>query len=641
MIKYTPPILLTLIMLIHSQTTSALELETAQLTETDFFGDIPVVLTATRLKQSKKNSPTATTIIDRKMIEASGFTEIADLLRLAPGMLVNYESGHIAAAGYQFLFDRYRVRLQILVDGMSVYTPSFGDMPWTQLGITMDDIERIEVIRGPSAASYGPNAMTGVISIITRHAALDKGLRVKLNQGVNGLSEQYFTIGNSKGNLDYKLSLGRRKDNGFKDRYDSKELSIVNFRGDYQATNNDVLTFSISNNSGRYQEDNPLDTEMPQHYKYDKQSTQQTKWVHSYADGDNLTLNYYQQAYDDNNNYVRKSDSIYIDEGAKTSRKNLELTYSTFSDFSRLTLGALYRKDNTLSSQYLFNINKDIITRQLFANAEFQLSEANVLNLDLLHDDNDTGDKTLSPRIALNHHINKNHTVRMSYAESTRSPFSLEEYLDRRIYVAGLGDVPFWKTLSDLKPEKIKSLDIGYLALLNNNATEIDVRVFKNQLSDIITLDYTPYTGGFVQGSAFNQTGYEATVSHKFNKSKIILNYARSQIKVDKLVFNDAIDFETGTPQDSASLLLMHPFTGSINGSLGYYYTGRYQQLCCESQQQEPRRRVDVKLSKSFKLDGHNARLNFVLQNITNEQVSTILLNNYDRQGYIGFSVEL
>ena len=85
----------------------------------------------------------------------------------------------------------------------------------------------------------------------------------------------------------------------------------------------------------------------------------------------------------------------------------------------------------------------------------------------------------------------------------------------------------------------------------------------------------------------------------------------------------------------------MHPFTGSINGSLGYYYTGRYQQLCCELQQQAPRRRVDVKRSKAFKLEGHNARLNFILQNITNEQVSTILLNNYDRQGYISFSVEL
>ena len=211
MLKRSPLVTLIFLTQVLANTSSAQESADATLTQSDFFNDFPVVLTATRLKQSKKNSPTATTIIDREMIEASGFTDIVDLLRLAPGMLVNYDSGHIGNAGYQFLFDRYTVRFQVLVDGMSVYTPIFGEMPWTQLGITIDDIERIEVIRGPSSASYGPNAMTGVVSIITRHAALDKGLKFKVNQGVNGRSEQYATMGDSNGNFDYKLSLGAQR----------------------------------------------------------------------------------------------------------------------------------------------------------------------------------------------------------------------------------------------------------------------------------------------------------------------------------------------------------------------------------------------------------------------------------------------
>lgn len=92
--------------------------------------------------------PVSTSIIDRNMIEASGFTEIPDLMRLVPGMLVNYDSGHIPGVGFQFLFDRYTIRYQVLVDGRSVYTPLFGEMPWAQLGLSVDDIERIEVIRG-------------------------------------------------------------------------------------------------------------------------------------------------------------------------------------------------------------------------------------------------------------------------------------------------------------------------------------------------------------------------------------------------------------------------------------------------------------------------------------------------------------
>ncbi|MFK5915082.1 MAG: TonB-dependent receptor plug domain-containing protein [Woeseiaceae bacterium] len=646
MFKLPPMIAVILLITTSCQSVLAEELDASLLTENDFFNDIPVVLTATRLKQSKSNSPVATTIIDRKMIEASGFTEIVDLLRLAPGMLVNNASGHTGASGYQFLFDHYRVRQQVLVDGMSVYTPLFGQMPWTQLGLTVDNIERIEIIRGPSSASYGPNAMTGVISIITRHAALDKGLKFKVTQGAYGRSELFFTLGDTKGNFDYRLSLSARKDDGFKERYDNKDLSIVNFRGDYQATNKDVITFLVSNNSGIYQEDSPLDDHMPEHTKNVKYSTFQTKWTHSFLDGDDISLNYYHQDYNDNNTFLGDYTNdgfgfVTIDEGAKTNRNNIEVTYSTSSDWYSVTFGALYRKDNTISSQYLYNVDKDIITQQVFTNAELQLSEKNILNIGLLHDDNDTGGTTLAPRIAFNHHINKNHTARISYTESTRSPFVFEEYTNRVIYIDGFGDFPYWSDLSDLKPERIKSFDLGYIAMLNNNSTEIDLRIYKNFLTDIILLDTAVSTGGFLQGSEFNITGFEASISHQFKNTRVKLNYASTKIDDVKSVLGDNSDYERGTPSDIISLLVMHDFNSKVKGSLGYYYTGSYQELCCATGQQAPRNRLDLTLSKSFEFSGYNSQIKFVLQNVTNEKISTRFDNNYDQQGYISFSLEL
>lgn len=631
------------------QTTSAEELAIDPLTESDFFSDIPIVLSATRLKQPKKNSPIATTIIDRQMIEASGFTEIVDLLRLAPGMLVNNESGHIASAGYQFLFTRYRVRFQVMVDGMSVYTPLFGEMPWTQLGVTIDDIERIEVIRGPSSASYGPNAMTGVISIITRHAVLDKGVKFKVNQGVNGRSEQFITLGSNVGDFDYRLSLGKRKDDGFEQRFDNKDQSIINFRGDYQATNNDTITFSLSQNKGDYQEDisGGLNDSMPEHMKYAKQSTQQTKWVHNFNDGDIFSLDYYQQTYKEDNIYLGDFTALglgfaTIDDSVATNRNNLEFTYSTQSDFYKLTFGALYRKDNTLSPQYLHNVDNDIITKQVFVNSEYSLNQVNTLNFDLLYDDNDTADSTVSPRISLNHHINKNHTIRTAYSEATRSPFALEEYTNRVVYVPLLDvDYILWTDLSDLKPEKIKSFDIGYIGSLNNNATEIDARIYKNSLSDIIVLDNTLFTGGFVQGDEFDISGLETTVSHNFENTKVIFNYARTRINAGNLIYALPHWYETGAPKNSASLLIMHNYNKRLNASIGYYYTGSYQQLCCESDTQDTRKRLDLTLSKSFKLGEYDSRIKLVLQNITNDHVTTRLLNNYDRQWYISLSMAL
>ena len=259
----------------------------------------------------------------------------------------------------------------------------------------------------------------------------------------------------------------------------------------------------------------------------------------------------------------------------------------------------------------------------------------------MLYDNNDTGGTTSSPRISLNHQIDNNQTIRVSYSESTRSPFSLEEYTNRVVYVPALSsNVDVWIDIADLKPEKIKSIEAGYIGTLNNKSTEVDVRIYKNKLSNLIVQDWS-IGGGFFQGDdEFDITGFEMTLSHKFENSKAILNYARTDIDANHMEYAKAVWFETGAPKDNASLLFMHDFGKSINGSFGYYYTGTYQQLCCETQQQAPRKRIDLTLSKKFKLGENDSRLKLVLQNITHEKVNTILLNNYDRQGYVSFSME-
>ena len=643
-------ILLTLILLFQAliQTCRAAPSGDTDISESDYMTDLPVVLTATRLHQPKSDSPVATTIIDRDMIEASGFTEIADLLRLAPGMLVNYDSGHVANAGYMFLFDRYRVRLQVLIDGMSVYTPLLGEMPWTQLGISIDDIERIEVIRGPSSASYGPNAMTGVVSIITRHAALDQGLRVKANQGVNGRSEQFLTYGNSSGDLDYRLSLGARSDDGFERRYDDKDMALANFRSDYQASNSDALTFSVLHSNGDYQEDSTptLATSMPEHNKHVRQTYLQGKWLHSFENGDSFSLDYYHQSHDDDNTYLGDLTSeglgyIFINESVETRRDNLEFSYSMAGEFYNITAGALYRVDNTMAPEYLHDVDINIDTRQVYVNSAISLGAANILNLGLLYDDNDTAGATTSPRIALNHHIDANQTVRASYAESYRSPFALEEYTNRVVYVPVYGaDVTVWADLVDLKPEKIRSADLGYLVNTNDNATQLDLRIYRSWITDAIVQDGS-IGGGFVQGDAFHISGFEASLSQQLSKTRLILNYTYTKIRADDLVYGNPAWYETGAPENTISMLLIQNFENHWSGSLGYYYTGTYQQLCCETDLQNPRERIDMTLTKSFHLGKYNSYLKIVLQNITDEHVETRLFNDYDRQGYISFGMQL
>ena len=134
-------------------------------TEQDYLQEFPIVLSASRLSQPLSETPNAVTVIDRGMIVASGARNIADVFKLVPSMYVGYENGHTPIVSYRGITDAYARRMQVLVDGRSIYLPIFGHVDWAELPLDIGDIDRIEVVRGPSAASHGSNSVQGVINI--------------------------------------------------------------------------------------------------------------------------------------------------------------------------------------------------------------------------------------------------------------------------------------------------------------------------------------------------------------------------------------------------------------------------------------------------------------------------------------------
>ena len=131
-----------------------------------YLQDFPIVLSASRLSQPLSEAPNAMTVIDRSMIKASGFRTIGDLFRLVPGMYVGNLNGYSPIVGYHGATEQHSRRMQVLVDGRSVYLPPFSSVDWEDIPLSIDDIERIEVVRGPAAASHGANSVQGVINII-------------------------------------------------------------------------------------------------------------------------------------------------------------------------------------------------------------------------------------------------------------------------------------------------------------------------------------------------------------------------------------------------------------------------------------------------------------------------------------------
>ena len=121
----------------------------------------------------------ATYVITQEDIRRSGATSIADALRLAPGVEVSRISSDYWAISIRGLQSNFSQYVLVLVDGRSVYTPLFAGVFWDVQDMPLQDIDRIEVVRGPGATIWGPNAVNGVINIITKTSADTKGVMVQ------------------------------------------------------------------------------------------------------------------------------------------------------------------------------------------------------------------------------------------------------------------------------------------------------------------------------------------------------------------------------------------------------------------------------------------------------------------------------
>jgi iron complex outermembrane receptor protein len=159
-------------------------------------------------KKEQKLSRTASAIfvISQEDIRRSGATNIPDLLRMVPGMDVAQINGSTWAISARGFNQQFSNKLLVTIDGRSVYTSTFAGVFWDTMDYPLEDIERIEVIRGPGGPIWGANAVNGVVNIITKKAGDTKGA---LLVGGGGSVQQEFGLAQYGGKLnsgtDYRI----------------------------------------------------------------------------------------------------------------------------------------------------------------------------------------------------------------------------------------------------------------------------------------------------------------------------------------------------------------------------------------------------------------------------------------------------
>lgn len=138
----------------------------------------PQIFSLSKKKENAFDSASATYVLSSEDIRRSGITSIPEALRLIPGVQVSRLNGHsyaITVRGFQRQFSN---KLLVMIDGRTIYNNLFSGVFWDEQDYVLEDIDRIEVIRGPGGAIWGANAVNGVINIITKNASQTKGTYV-------------------------------------------------------------------------------------------------------------------------------------------------------------------------------------------------------------------------------------------------------------------------------------------------------------------------------------------------------------------------------------------------------------------------------------------------------------------------------
>lgn len=151
------------------------------------------------------DTPASVYVITSEQIRRSGATNIADALRLAPGVEVGRYSSDSWAVGIRGLENDFSKSVLVLIDGRSVYTPLFAGVYWDVQDVPLDDIDHIEVIRGPGGTIWGPNSANGVINIITKHARDTHGVMADALAGSEDHIIDDLQYGGSRSNWDYRI----------------------------------------------------------------------------------------------------------------------------------------------------------------------------------------------------------------------------------------------------------------------------------------------------------------------------------------------------------------------------------------------------------------------------------------------------
>ncbi len=660
-----------------------------------FFEDLPQVITVSRMPQSIAEAPGAVTLIDREMIRASGARTLPDLLRLVPGFYVAFKNGHFALVASHGYTDDYARRMQVLIDGRSVYTPYFvGGVDWMSLPITLEDIETIEVVRGTNSVAYGSNAFLGVVNITTRTALQSQGTRLEVGYGEKGINDRTLRFGVKGERVSARVTYGQRKDNGFDAVHDTHRTEVLNSRVDWSISRATDASFWVGGSRGTRQDgydflvDPPSvpNTFYPPHDFTTSTSFIQAKLRHSLAANNDLTVHYY-------HNQERGSDEWTAqfvpgfperqNANRNATRDHLEVQHVFVPlDALRVSWGAEVRRD-TLRSEFALGTSEKQhadLTRY-FVNGEWRLHPQWIVNAGVMREHHSLSGTTTAPRLFVNYLPSRTHAFRAGYSRGYRTPTIFEDRGNWRTTVGPFLLDQLYLSTGQLRAERVDSREIGYVGNWRWLGGTVDVRAFEERFADWLCRIVRPLPPAIVELIP-EQVAYDfANCQTQARKRGIELGakirpFKGTLIAAAWSYIDDTTDFKPGlgysapagttlsgvpgtpggaahanrnlfSPEHIGSVLIQQSLPYGIDVSAAWYHISARpspsQLAALFIPTEDPKRsnRVDVRIAKTTPVGNKRAELALVGQNLGGASSELFDVQRFTRRWFMTLSVDM
>jgi len=437
----------------------------------------PVVVTATRSETSLEQIGASVTVIPEEVLRAQEYRTVEEALRTVPGLDVQ-RSGSPGKLTTVRIRGAGPAQIQVLIDGVRVKSATSGDFDFADL--TLDDIERIEVVRGPQSTLYGADAIGGVINIITKRGRGPLSVYVDVEAGNYDTFRERAGLSGGSGPWSYSLGVSRL-DFGGRFPNDEHRLTSVNGRIAYTLPNRGELALV-----GRFSDGHrglPFKTVFPDFDPNQEQNDQTvlgslewrqpwTAWYDSTVrvSAVRSTLVFRNPA-DPGESFGFRSD-------IETERREVDwLHHVKLGTVDTVTVGLEYRnEEGTVKGSYARSTD----TFALVAQNELRLFERLFLTAGVRYDDNSAfGDQTTA-RAAISYLLRSSDTrLKASWAQGFRAPTFNELFFPAFPPCPSFGNPA-------LRPEESESWDAGVEQYLWARRIRIGATYFHNDFRDLI-----------------------------------------------------------------------------------------------------------------------------------------------------------